>query len=323
MPEFGEDIVPPDMGDAHPDDCLFCKNNEPKLRNYKTKHGAQKDEEELRKNLLSPAREIASDPSVGPIHPIPGGNDPTTGWHAAAGILEDFEVEMAAAPHHIIPGDAVMAKSKLETWTRESKGKIKQDIGYTIDGALNGIFLPHLPDIYWMRKRKVSELREARLKDPTAAPALSTPDQKIALRDFYGRKWSQLSNPAQQSIGETVMLATWLQMHYVDHKASYPTASGATASYNDEALASCNNLGDLMLNYHYVCKRSKSDDGKHYPPYALVAKINAASSSFKSCFTGRPDHWTVWVSPLAYHVTQSLMSEKITLNSKGGISRKT
>ncbi|WIG94788.1 AHH domain-containing protein [Myxococcus sp. SDU36] len=322
MPEFGEDILSPDDGDDHPDDCLFCKDGEPKLRNFKTKHGADKDEEELRKSLMSSEREVTSDPKVGPIHPVPGGNDPTTGWHVAAGILEEFEVEMAAAPHHIIPGDAVMAKSTLEKWTRASKGAIKQDIGYTIDGALNGIFLPHLPDIYWMRKKRVADLREARLKNPTAAPALTKPDQKITLRDFYGRKWSQLSDRSQQSIGEIVMLATWLQMHYVDHKASYPTATGSSASYNEEAMQSCNNLGDLMLNYQVVCERSKAGDGKHYPPYALVAKINAESTFFKGRFTGRPDRWDVWVSPLAYHVTQALKSGRMVLASKGGITRK-
>ena len=118
------------------------------------------------------------------------------------------------------------------------------------------------------------------------------------------------------------MLATWLQMHYVAHKAQYPTAAGTTASYNDVALQACNNLGDLMLNYHVVCERSKTDDGKRYPPYALVAKINAESSYFKRRITGRPDRWDIWVSPLAFHVTQALKSGKIVLASKGGISRK-
>lgn len=322
MPEFGEDVVPPEAGDEHPDDCLFCKGGEPKLRNYKTKYGAKKDEKELRKSLASAAREITSDPKLGPIHPVPGGNDPTTGWRAAPGVLEDFEVDMTAAPHHIIPGDAVMEVSTLETWTRADKGEIKQDIGYTIDGALNGVFLPHLPDMYWMRQQRVKDLRKARLKNPEAAPALAKPDQKITLRDFYGTEWGELSDRSQESIGETVMLATWLQMHYVDHKAQYPTAAGATASYNDVTLQACNNLGDLMLNYHVVCERSKADDGKRYPPYALVGKINAESSWFKGRITGRPDRWDIWVSPLAFHVTQALKSGKIVLASRGGISRK-
>jgi hypothetical protein len=43
---------------------------------------------------------------------------------------------------------------------------------------------------------------------------------------------------------------------------------------------------------------------------------------FKRRITGRPDRWDIWVSPLAFHVTQALKSGKIVLASKGGISRK-
>src|SRR5262245_40929398 len=126
--------------------CPFCR--EQKLLNYRTKYGEEKNETKLRSTLRT-SKQVTND--KGPILPFAGGNDKTEGWKADARVFEDFEVEMAAAPHHIIPGNTAMKNSRVETWTRASKGKIKQDIGYDIDGAPNGVFLPHLPEIYFTR----------------------------------------------------------------------------------------------------------------------------------------------------------------------------
>ena len=52
--EMGEDVVVPGMpGDGHPDGCLFCKESPRELKNYKTKHGELKDEDELERSLWS------------------------------------------------------------------------------------------------------------------------------------------------------------------------------------------------------------------------------------------------------------------------------
>lgn len=286
--EMGEDVVVPGMpGDGHPDGCLFCKESPRELKNYKTKHGELKDEDELERSLWSTEAEIRSDKAVGSIYPLPGGSDPTAGWVARAGALEDFEVEMGAAPHHIIPGNAAMAPSNLERWTCESKGKIKQDIGYSIDGAANGIFLPHLPLIYWTKR-------------------IQHGDKKIPMAQYYGQTWRALSESSKQSIGYLIMNETWLQMHYTDHSAPYD--AGSSLCYDDETKSACNRLADVMENFSRACQRSKGDDGKHYPPYALVHRINQESNYFRSRISGKPDMWKSWVSPLARSLTRDVLA---------------
>jgi hypothetical protein len=301
--EIGESVVVPGApGDAHPDGCLFCKESPRELKNYKTKHGELKDEGVLEKSLWSKEPLIRTDKKVGPLYPLPGGNDQTTGWTAKPGALEDFAVDMSAAPHHIIPGNAAMAPSTLENWTRADKGKIKQDIGYTIDSAQNGIFLPHLPEIYWTKR-------------------IEQGGRKVPMAEYYGQKWLTLSDTSKQSIGFLIMRETYLQMHYTDHSAPYD--AGSSLSYDDETKERCNRLGDLMENYSRTCDRSKgTDDGKHYPPYALVYRINMISERFRSRITGRPDSWQSWVSPLARSLTREALAGQENLHQKLLISRK-
>jgi hypothetical protein len=299
--EMGEGIIGPDTegADGHPEDCVFCAESPRELKGYKTKHGMLKDEAELERSLWSDVREITQDSEVGPIYPLPGGSDPTAGWVARAGALEDFEVELGAAPHHIIPGKAAMAKSSLEKWTRADKGKIKEDIGYSIDCARNGIFLPHIPVIYWT-KHKLPE--------------------KVPMSKYYGQSWSALSDSSQKSIGHLVMLETWLQMHYTDHGKPY--SAGSSLSYDSETKLSCNHLGHIVENFHLACERSKGDDGKNYPPYALVHRINQEADYFKLRITGRPDRWKSWVSPLARGLTQAIEQGRERLMSRGVVSRR-
>jgi hypothetical protein len=298
--EMGEGVTGPGIegADGHPEDCVFCAESPRQLKGYKTKHGALKDEAELEKSLWSDAQEITSDSKVGPIYPLPGGNDPTTGWVARAGALEDFEVEMGAAPHHIIPGKAAMAKSSLERWTRAEKGQIKEDIGYSIDCASNGIFLPHVPVIYWTRHKL---------------------PEKVPMSEYYGQTWRGLSDSSKQSIGYLVMLETWLQMHYTDHRTPYDP--GSAKSYDLETKGACDRLGDLAENHHRACERSRGED-KHYPPYSLVHRINAASTRFRQRITGRPDRWMSWVSPLARSLSKALTQGRERMANKGMISRK-
>jgi|GEM_PF-3098622 len=322
--EMGESVVGPGAGrdDGHPEDCVFCAESPRQLKSYKTKHGMLKDEHELEKSLWSNAREIATDSGVGPIYPLPGGNDPTTGWVAKAGALEDFEVELSAAPHHIIPGKPAMAKSSLERWTRADKGKIKEDIGYSIDCAQNGIFLPHLPEIYWTREEPLDEMRRLRLRNPPPPKELAPGDkpEKVKFSRFYGYKWSELSKAAQAGAANIIMIETWLQMHYMNHSAPYD--SGNLLSYDRETKQECDRLGQLTQSHAVLCEHSRSDDGRHFPPYGLVHKINQASEHFRMRITGRPDKWVSWVSPLARGLSMLLCSGKERLASRALVRRK-
>lgn len=260
------------------DDCPFCKDE--KYLGYKTKHGELKDEKVLEKSLQT-STEITSDKKVGNIYPLPGGSDSTIGWEAKPGTFEDFSVKMAAAPHHIIPGKASMAPSRLEEWTCESKGKIREDIGYSIDCAQNGIFLPHLPEIYFTRYKTGTKTKQSK---------------------YYGQTWTDLSPSAKESIGFLLMGETSLQMHYTDHSAAFP---GSADSYDDICKGLCNELADLITSY-YSSATCKDSDDKVAPPYSVVNRINSYSKRVKRKITGHPSRWSAWVSPLAHDFTTAL-----------------
>src|ERR1700690_2034 len=117
--EIGEGVAPPPL-DRCSETCPFCETK--KFLGYKTKAGVQKDEKVLAKNLSSD-QDITSEKGVGPVYPLSGGGDKTIGWEAKPGVLEEFSVQLAAAPHHLIPGKASMDPSRVEDFTREAKGK--------------------------------------------------------------------------------------------------------------------------------------------------------------------------------------------------------
>ena len=267
-------------------DCPFC--SEKSLLNYKTKHGDLKNERRLATNLRSD--KDVTEENVGKVFPLPGKGDKTIGWEAKEGVFEDFPVKMAAAPHHIIPGKASMKPSRIETWTLESKGKIKQDIGYNIDCAQNGIFLPHIPEIYFTKR------------------AAGT---NIPMSKYYGQTWTDLSLSAKQSIGNIIMGETGLQMHYSDHDDPYVYGDNMT-TYDDECKQECNHLADFM-KLKAKQSKCKDGDGKLNPPYNLVQKINNKSKAIENRITGFPILWKSWVSQLAQNYTQHLKINKAPL----------
>jgi hypothetical protein len=285
VPELNE----PTSTNACNENCPFCEQEN--YLGYKTKHGALKDEGVLRGNLRKSS--TVTD-KIGPVYPLSGAGDRTIGWEAKAGVLEDFSVKLAAAPHHIIPGDASMEPSRLETWTCADKGgKIKEDIGYNIDCAENGIFLPHLPEIYFTRYAEGTKTPMAR---------------------YYGQTWRALSDSSKGSIGDLVMGETMLQMHYTDHSAPYAHVD-PDMNYDDECKKECNDLADLMQLFADTATCADSD-GKLRPPYWLVGAINGASAEIRGRITGFPRNCRSWVSTLAQDYTHKLRQTEGAVRSR-------
>jgi hypothetical protein len=287
----------PASASACSDKCPFCR--EKTLLHYRTKNGARKNERVLATNLRS-SGEIRSDGEVGNVYPLPGGGDPTTGWEAKAGVLEKFPVKLAAAPHHLLPGKASMAPSRVETWTLQDKAKIKEDVGYNIDCPQNGLFLPHLPEIYFTRH----------------APGTGVP-----MSEFYGQTWSGLSASSKKSIGFLVMSETMLQMHYTDHDDPYVHVDNSQ-NYDDECKEECNHVADRMAAAEMTAK-CQDDDGKLAPPYAIVHDLNLKSQEVRMRITGFPKRWSSWVSPLAQDLTHELSSGPLAPKARGVIDRLT
>lgn len=267
-------------------DCPFCSN--PKLLGYKTKHGALKKETQLGKNMRASGM-IANESTTnfsGDLYPLPGGNDRTIEWEAVPGVFESFAVRVPAAPHHLIPGQAAMRESRLEKWTCKSMSgsKIKEDIGYSIDCAQNGIFLPHLPEIYFTRH---------------------APGTKIPSAKYYGQTWAGLSPGSKESIAFTIMNETGRQIHFMDHSTPYTSVDrddDDDDNYDDECITRCNQLADLMEAMALKAE-CEDDNGELMPPYGLVGLINGKSAGMKMRISGPPQYWESWVSPFAEDFT--------------------
>lgn len=312
MTQLCEGVAVGILGDSSPT-CPFCEGKGPvELRGLHTKHGKLKSEQRLRENLASSS--VVDSESVGAVMPIDGGNTPHEGWVVKAGVFEDFDVEIKAAPHHIIPGDAALAKSDLEKWTCASKGKIKEDIGYNVDGAPNGIFLPHLPHIHFTRHFEYLSA-DGQVKGETKTATKGKRKGQVVPKtfaDIFG-PWSKLPPARRNAIGYLVMNETWLQMHYTDHDDPYVHVDHDT-NYDGEVKDRCNLLANLMPTYFAPrCPHAKSDDGKFNPPYGLVSRINGISAYFRTRMTGKPTNWQSWVSPLAQDFTAAAISGDVPL----------
>lgn len=274
--QTGEGVAP--TGERCSEDCPFCETQ--KFHGYKTKHGAQKDEKALAKNLASD-EEITSEDGVGNVFPQSGGGDKTIGWEARAEVFESFPVKLKATPHHLLPGKAAMKPSRVEKFTREAKGKILEDVGYNIDGPKNGVFLPHLPEIYWTRHKDGKPMSK-----------------------FYWQTWSGLSYGSKRSIGFVVMTETGRQMHYTDHDDPYIHVDNDTC-YDDEAKKECNQVADFFQQRAIIagCKDAKK---KLRPPYVAVTLLNQKSEKLKRQISGSALYWESWVSSLAQELTAEL-----------------
>lgn len=280
---------------SHDDSCPICAGQKKKdldLMNFETKHGKLKNEKVLGQNLKATGV-ISSDPEVGPIYPFDGGGQDHKGWVVKKGVLEDVEVTVKPTPHHLIPGNAAMAKSDLEKYTCKKGGKIKQDIGYSIDCTENGVWLPHLPHVYWTSKKTKTK----------------------RWCDVYG-KWSEMDPDDQDLVGKIIMGETNWQMHYTDHDDPYMDMPHDT-TYDDNALERCQTLAELMRDvWGPKCKEGKGSDGKLFPPYGLVARINLESNYMLGRMTGPPGSWKEFVSPLAQRLNKAVQDKKVKIKKK-------
>lgn len=321
MTELCEGVAPGLLGELDTT-CPFCEGKGPiALRNLKTKHGELKQEKRLHDNLESSGDVTSED--VGPVMPTPGGGQPHAGWVVEACVFEDTPVEIPAAPHHVIPGKAAMAASALEKWTCASKGKILEDIGYNIDGAPNGIFLPHLPHIHFTRHFEYIDSHGQTRSETKVATSGKRAGQTVkkTFADVFG-SWRSLSSLRRNAIGFLVMGETWLQMHYTDHDDPYAHVDNET-NYDDEVKGRCNLLANLVPTYFAArCPHAKTDDGKYFPPYGLVSRINGISQYFKTRITGKPSYWQSWVSPLAQDYTQATSTGDVPLRHLFVITKK-
>ncbi|MCU0634526.1 MAG: AHH domain-containing protein [Gemmatimonadaceae bacterium] len=161
-----------------------------------------------------------------------------------------------AAAHHLIPGEAALAKSDVykrfmvEDAKIEAGGKqftLNAHIGYNVNGNHNGAWLP---GNYAIRRAK------------------------------YGKTWSDLDDEWRFRYAQAVVTRSRKQFH------------DTHVHYSDNVMNALNALSTLLMNHVAVCEQCKAkSDGKIAPPYRLKAALYRMSRVLGMRVRGWPGTW--------------------------------
>jgi hypothetical protein len=163
------------------------------------------------------------------------------------------------AAHHLIPGEAALAPSKLKNYMTKDKSvtadsgkgpvkrKIRKHIGYNVNGAHNGVWLPG---------------------------------------NYAIRKSSSPTNETWSTLFETN--ADWC-MNYVAAVAKVGKGQfhDAHTMYSSDVKKLLDAIEGILSTH--VC--DTCDDPKINPPFAIKKRLYALSAYFKGQLTGPPGAW--------------------------------
>lgn len=168
----------------------------------------------------------------------------------------------SGAAHHLIPTYASFKKAtRLMKYVKQGS-IISGDIGYDVNGAQNGIWLPTSTAFGRMLKAK-----------------LITVQGKKA-----GTSFSRLSPDTKQLYKEAVMKKTSRQFH------------DAHPAYSQFVLGILRKLTLHMTNLQVKldckkCEEIKNNDKKVKPPYGLVDRLNSVGGRLRGKLTGGARGW--------------------------------
>jgi hypothetical protein len=170
------------------------------------------------------------------------------GWIYDAGL-----VPVLFAAHHLIPGNAAMARSNIHAngWLGPvDDGPDPMNIGYNINSRANGVWLPGNYAIRGTQHR---------------------PNQAT---------WTDKDPEFQKAYAFLTMLNTGRQFH------------DAHTDYSNTVLEALNELEELLEEMENDgCPYCESGDESGDPPYHLNSRLNAMSSHLRSKVQGSPTRW--------------------------------
>ncbi len=205
-------------------------------------------------------------------------------WHD--GELTEWPVTSAA--HHLIPAQESLARSDLLKWmiNKDKPGKIKKgkstetkngtvenDIGYNVNGAQNGVWLP---GPYAMQGIWASFLSFTDKEDEHPPRSGVQPKDRTALLD---------NSDNQFDYAVAAMRIAFAQFH--DRHVKY--SKFVLLALNRLAAK----LATTVTEIGGFCKEceEKVNDGKIPPPYSLIPRLNGVSSRLRGRLEGGPGGW--------------------------------
>lgn len=271
MTEFLELVKIPD-GPHAPDKCPFCP---------------------IEKKKAGPRSYIGKDNNSKTL----GDNLEAIQDKKADHLYEDSECgKYSAEAHHAICGNEVLGDEReLEQYlvkqgkktTKGGAGLLMPgDVGYDVNSAENGIWLPSVPYMFMWSKKKTPEEWWG--------------DQTGWNRKHPRRKQRQsLTEDEKEEIAFAVMEAVQRQFH----KGPHGSVGEPHNNYVKMAIDRLRQVTAFVTHFAEVCPMD--DDGEpktdppYYPPFGVIALLNALSLNLKKELQGPPESWNYFISEFA------------------------
>ncbi len=174
--------------------------------------------------------------------------------------------------HHLIPGNEALPNSDILKYL-ESGAEVWGDVGYDINGAENGIWLPTHSSLS-------TEMKQGRLLPGETAP-LGYADLTAAVEK--ANEENAVIGTFQQRYTYQVMERTGRQFH------------DRHLDYSNEVIGELNKIAAKMTVVAGMhcdkCKNAKKVNGKLPPPHPIVGRLNALSRRLAGHLWGNPLRW--------------------------------
>jgi len=214
----------------------------------------------------------------------------------------DYEIyrRYSAEAHHLICGNEVLKEEgEIETFlvkqgTTTSKGAAGKlepnDVGYDVNHANNGIWLPSVPDMF----RRTQGQRPARWWGDQARWNGKYPKRpaRVSLEDWE-----------KADAAFIVMEAAKRQFH----KGEHGSVGEPHNNYVEEAIRRVRRLTIVCQAYSKVCPMEAGEpkkDPPFVPPYRLIGMLDDVSRGLGRELTGSPETWNFYISEFALRCSQ-------------------
>ncbi|MHC4216007.1 MAG: AHH domain-containing protein [Planctomycetota bacterium] len=185
--------------------------------------------------------------------------------------VDDNTYPYSRSAHHLIPGNASLRDSNLMAFIKKGD-KIFGDIGYDVNGAENGIWLP-----------------------THAALSTEMAEGKLLPGEDEAMKYAALTKKVEEDGQENPYFATFQQRYTFNiMKKTNRQFHDAHPDYNIFVSKVLEKINVNLINISSgckECKKVKSPDGKLPPYHQLVNRLNSVSSRLRPLLLGSPVSW--------------------------------
>jgi len=204
--------------------------------------------------------------------------------------IEDRGYPLSVAAHHLIPGKESLPVSAIKRYVWAKHGEIENDIGYDVDGAENGIWLP---------------THQALSRGAGKAQTIIIHEEENPLETKPGLSYRKLSRRAKSKRSDPEAFTTKFIPLYTQQamKKMERQFHDSHSVYSRHVKKRLGKLAVKLDNRIGFCDECKTKGKPYPPPFRLVFKLNNISDYYQGKLKGPPSMWdkTVYTSYWALH----------------------